>query len=86
MQTFSSSVSPKGQITIPISIRKLLRVKPKDKVVFHVDKKTVKITPVGSPLDASFGAVPKLKKPLTFKQMTDIAQEEHAQHVAVEGV
>ena len=32
-----SSVSPKGQVTIPVEIRRLLGVKPKDKVVFRVE-------------------------------------------------
>ena len=35
MKEMLSSVSPKGQITIPVAIRRLLGVKPKDTVAFY---------------------------------------------------
>ena len=85
MQTYISSVSPKGQVTIPKELRDFLRVKPKDKVSFEVDKKSVKIVPATSTIDAVFQKVPALKKPLTFRQLTQIAREEHVKEVAHEG-
>ena len=85
MQTYISSVSPKGQVTIPKELRDLLRVKPKDKVSFQMDKQAIKIMPASSSVDAIFQKVPALKKPLTFKQITQIAKEEHVKEVAHEG-
>ena len=41
MPRFVSSVSPKGQITIPMEIRKRLGIKSKDKVAFEVEGDTV---------------------------------------------
>ena len=41
MKEYVSSVSPKGQITIPIEIREMLGVKPKDKVIFEVGEEGV---------------------------------------------
>src|SRR5438067_594607 len=55
MKELTSSVSPKGQITLPIEIRKLLNIKPKDKVAFTVDQEGVRIMPVKSRLAAGFG-------------------------------
>lgn len=86
MKELISSVNPKGQITLPIEIRKLLDIKPKDKVVFTVDKEGIRIAPVKSRLAAGFGAVPALKQPLTWKEIEEIAREEHAQEVAAEGL
>ena len=63
MKEFFSSVSPKGQITLPMEIRR----------------------PLGSPLDASFQAVPALRERRTFTEMAEIAREEHAQAGAQEG-
>jgi len=40
-----SSVSPKGQITIPAAIRHLLGVGPKDRVAFRVENGEVVIRP-----------------------------------------
>lgn len=86
MEEFVSSVSPKGQVTIPIAIRNRLGIKPKDKVMFSMDAENVKIKPIKSPLAASFKSVPPLKKPMTLKEMTEAAAEEHAREVAQEGL
>ncbi len=37
MARFVSSVSPKGQITIPSEIRKRFGIKPKDELAFEVE-------------------------------------------------
>ncbi len=83
---FTGRVSPKGQITIPIEIRRALKIKPKDQVLFHLEGRKVKITPSGSRLDASFRAVPSLKKPLSLAEMSRVASEEHADVAAKEGL
>lgn len=76
---FASSLSLKGQITLPQEIRQRLGVKPKDKVAIQLDGARVTIVPLGSPLDASYQAVPPLRAPLTVEEMAEIAAEEHAQ-------
>lgn len=86
MKEYLSSVSEKGQVTIPLEMRKALGVKPKDKVAFKLEDNGIKLVPLGSPLESSFQAVPPLKKPLTDEAMSEIAAEEHAQHVAREGL
>ena len=87
VKEFTSSVSPKGQITLPIEIRRQLGVKPKDKVVITVDGEGVKITPAGAhPLEASFQAVPALREPRTLKKMSEIAHEEQARAASKEGL
>jgi len=87
MKEFTSSVSPKGQITIPLEIRKQLGVKAKDTVVITLDGDAVRITPTRSRrLEESFQAVPALNTRRTLEEMTAIAQEEHAQEVASEGL
>lgn len=79
-----SSVSQKGQVTIPQEIRRQLGVKPKDKIAFRMEKGEVKIIPVGFPLENSFQAIPALKKKVGIKEMTRIAAEEAALRVANE--
>lgn len=85
MKELISSVSPKGQITIPVQIRRFLNVKPKDKVAFKVEGEEVKIAPAGSRLVASYMAVPALKHRRSLKEMSEIAREEQAQEAAREG-
>ena len=86
MEEFESSVSPKGQITLPVEVRRRWGLKPKDRVAIRVDGQTVRIAPARSPLDESFGAVPPLKQPLSDKEMTRIAAEEHAREAVREGL
>jgi antitoxin PrlF len=86
MTEFESSVSPKGQITIPLELRRRWGIKARDRVAFLVDEQTVTLVPVRSPVDESFGAVPPLERPLTVEEMTEIAAEEHAQEAARAGL
>ncbi len=86
VKEFLSSVSEKGQVTIPKEMREALGVKPKDKVAFKLEGKEIKVVPLGSLIEASFQAVPALKKSISLEEMTELAVEEHAQHVAQEGL
>lgn len=85
MRETLSSVSPKGQVTIPASIRRMLGVRAKDKVAFRVIEGRVEIVAVRSPLDALYRSIPALKRPLSDQEMARIAAEEHTRHVAEEG-
>lgn len=44
------------------------------------------MAPVSTRLAESFGAVPALKKRIKLEKITEIANEEHAQHAAGEGL
>lgn len=85
MGSMTSSVSPKGQITIPAGIRRLLGVRPKDRVAFRVEDGRVEIVAERSLLDSLCGFFPALRQPLSDEEMVQIAVEEHAAHVAEEG-
>ncbi len=86
MKIYESSLSPKGQITIPLEVRRRWRVKAKDRITFQVDGDRVTIVPTPSPVDESFGAVPPLSHPFSVEEMTEIAAEEHAHEAAREGL
>jgi antitoxin PrlF len=86
MSKLTSSVSPKGQITIPAELRQLLGVKPKDRVAFVVEGESVRITRLGSRLAAGYRSVPPLSPSRSLQEMTDIAWDEHAQVAAREGL
>lgn len=86
MKEYISSVSPKGQITIPAEIRELLGIKPKDKVIFEMGEERVKIRPLAARLEASYQAIPALTPARTLEEMMEIAHEDHAQEAAQEGL
>ncbi len=81
MARFVSSVSPKGQITIPSEIRKRFGIKPKDKVAFEVEGDTVKLAPAVFTLETAFGSVTPINRPENFKEVSRQAMEEHAEEL-----
>ena len=79
MPTYRSSVSPKGQITLPIDARRRLGIRPKDRVIIEIHDDSITIRPAkeGSFLD-SYRSIPALKRPMSVEAMTEIAAEEAA--------
>jgi len=80
---FVGSVSSKGQITLPLAVRKDLGIK--DTVIIRVDKGEIKVSPTTVTFLDSFQAIPALKKPLSFAEIREIAREEHAQEAMQKG-
>jgi AbrB family looped-hinge helix DNA binding protein len=86
MREYVSSVSPKGQITIPAEVRRMLGVKPKDKVAIVVEGQDVKLQPARSRLEASYQAVEALNPPRTGEEIDAIVAEKIAQEAVREGL
>lgn len=86
MKEFLSSVSTKGQVTLPAEIRSRLGIKPRDKVVIVLDEEDVILRPAQVSLKAGFQSIPALKRRHSLDEMTEIAAEEHAEDVAREGL
>ena len=78
MKEYLSSVSSKGQITVPAELRNRLGRKPRDKVAFFIADDGVLLKPAAADLKAGFQAIPALKPSRSLEQMTEIAAEEHA--------
>jgi AbrB family looped-hinge helix DNA binding protein len=83
---FFSSVSPKGQITIPLAIRRQLGIKPKDRVAFRLNDGQVTIAAAENAFLAAGGSLPALSPPRTINEMTEIAAEEAALAAVREGL
>lgn len=78
MKEILSTITRKGQVTIPAEIRKHLGLKPKDKVAFVIESEgTVKITAPEYPdIDSVAGAAGSLDRQLSWQEMREIAREE----------
>lgn len=64
----TSSVTTKGQVTIPIELREKLGIKPGDRVGFVTEGKRVLLQRQETAVEAVFGLV-KAKKGATLAQM-----------------
>lgn len=75
MNEVLTTVTKKGQVTIPVAIRHSLGLVPGDKVAFVVESGDVKVKAVKSALDKSFGAVRPRKRPEDFAELEKLAEE-----------
>jgi AbrB family looped-hinge helix DNA binding protein len=85
-ERYYSSVSPKGQITLPAEVRRRLGIKVRDEVAIEVEDEIVRVVPVRSRLLAHAGIAGSLGTPLGLDEMAEIAADDHAERVAREGI
>lgn len=78
MKEILSTITSKGQITIPAEVRRHLGVVKSDKIAFLLEPDgTVRLAAPRYPDIASLrGAAGSLKQPLTWQEMRDIARED----------
>ena len=81
---YVTTLTSKGQVTIPGELRRALDLKPKDKVVFEFVHGEVHLKPVRSRLLAGYGAVKPKTKPEDYRKMRQEVEEEWAEEVAKE--
>jgi antitoxin PrlF len=74
-----SSVTTKGQVTIPIEIRRLLGVQPHDKVAFRVKGGQVSITRPTSVIEQTAGIFKSDAPPLSAEALRSVGEEAMAQ-------
>ena len=82
-----SVVTRKGQITLPIEIRRSLDIKVGDKVALSIDNTestVIILRPVRSVAELTFGAVQPRKQPEDFGELRRHFEEGTAEQVADE--
>ena len=78
------SVTRKGQVTIPVEIRRKLGIEPRDQVSFHVEGDKVYLRVERDTLESAYGAVSPLQRPEDFQALRDQAIEDHVDRVIEE--
>jgi AbrB family looped-hinge helix DNA binding protein len=87
MREFVSSVTSKGQVTIPVDVRRQLGVNTPDKIAFVVDDSgQVTLRPVRLTVQALRGIVPALpgREAADFEDQIEEAMEEEADRIVAE--
>lgn len=81
---FRREVGEKGQVVIPIDIRKMLKIKNGEQIIFEVKGNEVNIKPEQSPEEfiKDFFNVPKLEKKLTMKEIKKTIMEEYDERIS----
>jgi AbrB family looped-hinge helix DNA binding protein len=81
---YHTTLTERGQVTLPAEIRKKLGVRPKEEVTFEVEGDTIRIVPSRFTVESVRGSVPPLAERRPLKEIFDIAAEEHAGHAVDE--
>jgi antitoxin PrlF len=79
-----STVTSKGQVTVPVAVRRHLGIGAHDKVAFVLDESgAVRLSVPHYPTIQSLrGIAGSLSRPRSWQEIEEIAQEEHADEVA----
>lgn len=80
MPAIETTLTRKGQVTIPAEVRKALGLKPHDKVAFELEGDVAKIKRATSKIRRWYGAVTPTARPEDFRKM----REEFEEGVAAE--
>ena len=84
MQEFETTVTEKGQITIPQEIRRIMGLQPRDKVRFEVVGDTISIKRASSRLLQWFGSVAPRERPEDFRAAREAFEKAVAEEVVSE--
>jgi antitoxin PrlF len=79
MREYVTTITQRGQVTIPAEVRRLLGAKPRDKIAFRVEDSTVWLMPVEFTLEQVLGSVTPLRQPEDLDELSRIAKEEKVQ-------
>jgi AbrB family looped-hinge helix DNA binding protein len=88
MREIISTVTSKGQITIPSEIRKKLQLDKGDKLSFVItDAGSIELrVPTYSTIASLAGAAGSLEQPMEWEDVRDLAREDHLADHASPGV
>ncbi len=81
MQRIATTITQRNQVTIPAEVRRLLGLKPRDKVTFTIDNDgDVRLSPSIFTLETAFGSVrPTGNETTDFKEIIRDAKEAKAE-------
>ena len=85
MRQFTTTTTQRNQVTIPTEIRRILGIKPRDKVSFTVeDDGHVRISAAEFTLETAYGSVKPVSDGRTLDEIIRDAKDEKAEKTARE--
>ena len=82
MKEIVTTLTQRGQVTVPAEVRRMLGLKPRDKVAFAIDDGEVHLRSATFTLETAYQSVPPLDQPIAVEEMVRIAKEERASRFA----
>lgn len=81
---YVTTVTQKGQVTIPGQIRKALKIMSKDRVAWALVDGEVRLRPIPSWVVSSYGSVKPLARPEDFRRIRREVEKEIAEGASKE--
>lgn len=82
MKQYTTTVTKRGQITLPAEVRRMLGARPKDKVSFIIEGDRICLSQVAFTLESAFGSVRPSRRPEDFEEVSRLAKEDKAERAA----
>jgi AbrB family looped-hinge helix DNA binding protein len=79
MKQYTSTMTKRGQVTLPADVRRLLGTKPKDKVIFTIEGDQVCVKQAAFSLEKAYGSVKPSSRPEDFQKAIRLAKEDRAE-------
>lgn len=75
MREITATITQRNQVTIPAEVRRLLRLKPRDKVSFTIDNGgSVSLTAAAFSMESAYGSVKSSQRPENFDVISQMAK------------
>ncbi len=71
-------VTRKGQVTLPVDIRRALKLQEGDTVAFRIEDGEVRVRPAHFTLADGYQSIPALAEPKTDEEIKEIVRDERA--------
>lgn len=81
MKQYVTTMTQRGQVTVPVEVQRLLGIGPRDKVTFTVEGHEVRLASAREQLQAVFGSVKRLDPAdrTSLEELIDEAKTEKAE-------
>ncbi len=79
MRQYRTTLTQRGQVTIPVEVRRLLGLKPYDRVTFTVEGNDVRLSSSAFTVESAFGSVTPRQQPEDFDTLTREVKEERVE-------
>lgn len=70
MPEFTTTITQRSQVTVPVQVRRALGLKPRDKVTFTIDGGVVRLKPASYTLKSVYGSVQAAERPEDFDRIS----------------
>ena len=83
MKEITATTTQRNQVTIPVEVRRLLGLKPRDKVAFTIeDGGEVRLAAASFTLESAYGSVKPSRRPEDFDEISRNVKEAKAEETA----